>query len=237
MLLPYRDDNPTSSIPVITVSLILVNTFVFLYYRLWVADSEAEFYGILANVGLIPRQFFSRHIIVGWYGVPTPLRLFTAMFMHGGFLHLIGNMLYLWIFGNNVEDYLGHGKFLLFYLGAGLGASMAFLLTNPTAASPMVGASGAIAGVLGAYLILYPNARVHVLLFLLIFVTTITLPAGLVLSFWIVIQIINGIGDFGAQTSGVAWFAHIGGFFCGIILLKIIPGRKKLYRRTLIKIQ
>lgn len=236
MLIPYRDDNPTSSAPIVTISLILLNIVIFFYYRFWVANSEAEFYGVLANVGLIPRQFFSRHLIIGWHGIPTPLRLFTAMFMHGGLLHLGGNMLYLWIFGNNVEDYFGHAKFLLFYLGAGLGASMAFLLTNPTATSPMVGASGAIAGVLGAYLILYPHAKVHVLLFLLFFFTTITLPAGFILSFWIVIQIINGLGDFGVQTSGVAWFAHIGGFFCGIILLKTIPGRRKLYRRTLIKI-
>lgn len=236
MLIPYRDDNPTYRVPIVTLSLIVLNTLIFIYYRLLVSTSESEFYAILSDVGLIPRQFFSKHLIIGWHGVPTPLRLFTAMFMHGGFLHLVGNMLYLWIFGNNVEDYFGSFKFLLFYFGAGLGASMAFLLTNPTSTSPMVGASGAIAGVLGAYLVLYPHARVHALLFLLFFFTTITLPAGVVLSLWIVIQIINGLGDFGAQTSGVAWFAHIGGFFCGIMLLKTIPPRRKFYRRTLIKI-
>lgn len=227
MLLPYKDDNPTRTAPVVTVAIIAANVVIFLYFRIFKGLGGEGFNAAIYHFGLIPGEFFSRHLIVGWHGVPTPLKLITSMFMHGGFLHLGGNMLYLWIFGNNVEDHFGHGKFFIFYMLSGLGAAFAFLITQPFSDVPMVGASGAIAGVLGAYFVLYPRARVYVFLFIIIFFTTFTLPAVFILGMWILLQILQGISALGTSTSGgIAYFAHIGGFFIGIALLKIIPKNK-----------
>lgn len=229
MLIPYKDENPTTSTSVVTIGLIVVNIVIFLLSMIIAAPSG---YGkIVYHFGLIPGELISSHIFSGPQALPPALTIFTSMFFHGGFLHLGGNMLYLWIFGNNIEDYLGHLKFFLFYVLSGLVATFGHLLVNSTSQLPMVGASGAIAGVLGAYLLLYPRARVRVFALLFIFITTIRVPAIIVLGFWIILQVINGMGSLGNITGGTAWFAHIGGFLAGILLIRILPKRKGYLRR------
>ena len=153
----------------------------------------------------------------------TTLNLFTSMFLHGGFFHLAGNMLYLWIFGDNVEDRLGHMRFLLFYLISGLAAALLFIWTEPHLQIPLVGASGAIAGVLGAYLLSYPRARIATLIFFGFFIRVIYIPAVIVLGLWFVMQVLSGLPSAGAggNTGGVAFFAHVGGFIAGLLL--VIP--------------
>ena len=150
------------------------------------------------------------------------------MFLHGGLLHIGGNMLYLWIFGNNIEDRLGHFRFLLFYLVSGIIASYAHALSAPSSTVPMIGASGAVAGVLGAYILLFPHARVHTLIFFGFFIQVIKIPALIVIGFWAIIQVINGILSQGLlPQGGVAWFAHIGGFLTGLLTIKIwLPKRR-----------
>jgi membrane associated rhomboid family serine protease len=157
------------------------------------------------------------------------------MFMHGGVMHIVGNMLYLWIFGNNIEDLIGPAKFLLFYIGGGLVASFAHIVTAPNSLIPTVGASGAVSAVLGAYLVAYPRARVVCLVFLLVFVQLITVPAMVVLLFWFVIQALQGVATWGVgHKAGVAWFAHIGGFVAGVVGIKIFA-RKELIRLKILR--
>lgn len=160
--------------------------------------------------------------------IPLPLTLFSSMFLHGGFLHLFGNMLYLWIFGNNIEDTLGHFRFFLFYLICGLFAGVAQVFSNPNSTVPMIGASGAIAGVLGGYLFLFPGAKVITLVFFLFFLKIIRIPALLVLGFWFFIQLLNLGGGAGGN---VAWVAHVGGFIAGLILVKLFQPQPAKRRR------
>jgi membrane associated rhomboid family serine protease len=228
-MIPFRDENPSRRFPIITVLLIAANVLVFLYQQN-LPQQGAFIYGA------IPAR------LTGAGGPPGPaldpawLTLFTAMFMHGSWLHLLGNMLYLWIFGDNVEDLLGSFRFLLFYLICGLAAAglQIFMTVNPVAARlPMVGASGAIAGVLGAYLIKFPRARIRTLVFFFIFIQVVVLPASLVLGFWFILQLLNaGAGP--QATGGVAFFAHIGGFVAGMVLVLLFtPARKR--GRTLLE--
>ena len=163
--------------------------------------------------------------------IPLPLTLFSSMFLHGGFLHLFGNMLYLWIFGNNIEDTLGHSRFFLFYLICGLVAGVAQVFSNPNSTVPMIGASGAIAGILGGYLLLFPGAQVVTLVFFFFFLKIIRIPALLVLGFWFLIQFLH----LGGGTGGnVAWVAHIGGFIAGLVLVKLFqPQPAKRRKRWL----
>ena len=206
MFFPYKDDNPRVLIPYVTYSLIAFNIFIFLYqFGMEFSDPEAA--GIfIYTFGLIPADF-------------SIITMFTSMFLHGGIAHILGNMWFLWIFGDNVESTLGHVKYALFYLLCGVAAALCQVLMNPGSEIPMVGASGAIAGVLGLYMIRFPRARVHVFIFILIFFTTIRVPANIVLGFWFFNQLTNGMGTLGLDTTGgVAWFAHIGGFIAGIIL-------------------
>jgi membrane associated rhomboid family serine protease len=156
------------------------------------------------------------------------MTVFTSMFMHGGIFHFGGNMLYLWIFGNNIEDRLGHFRFIAFYIFCGVFSAYAFAITSPESTIPMIGASGAVSGVLGAYILLFPRANIHTLLFLGFFVTTVRIPALIVIGFWAIIQFINGLLSTGlSEGSGVAWFAHIGGFLIGLGTLKLwLPRRK-----------
>jgi membrane associated rhomboid family serine protease len=220
MFIPLRDDNPTTRIPYVTVSLLALNILVFFFQIL--SPSGLEYY--VLRMGAIPYEIthFTSLPIPNVPRLAPPLTLLTAMFLHGGILHLLGNMLYLWIFGNNIEDYLGSFRFILFYLLSGLGASVAHIIFNPNSQVPMIGASGAIAGVLGAYLILYPRANVLTLVFLFIFIRIVPIPAAIVLGFWFLLQILNvGMGG------GVAWFAHIGGFLVGILLIKIFSGGRR----------
>jgi membrane associated rhomboid family serine protease len=159
--------------------------------------------------------------------LPSPVvTIFTSMFMHGGLFHIAGNMLYLWIFGNNVEDTLGHGRYLIFYLACGVAAAMAQTAVGPGSPIPMVGASGAVSGVLGAYLLLFPHAHVTTLIILGFFFRLVQIPAVIVLGFWIVLQVLNGLGSFGA-SGGVAFFAHIGGFVAGLGLLFVLRRRAR----------
>jgi len=218
MLFPYRDINPTSSPPIVTVTLIVVNFVVFVY--LWLASDfdGTRYHAYLAQLGLIPSNFFSPKVLSITGPVPIALTPISAMFLHGGFFHIAGNMLYLWIFGNNVEDYLGHARFIFFYFLVGIVASLAFMITAPSSKIPMIGASGAVAGVMGAYIILWPRARIKTLLVLIIFFTIVELPAVAVLGYWILIQVLQGSASLGQKT-GVAWFAHIGGFFAGLALI------------------
>jgi membrane associated rhomboid family serine protease len=180
---------------------------------------------IAYNYGAIPHALLTFRDVQPIHPVLT---LFTSMFMHGSILHLASNMLYLWIFGNNIEDKLGYVKFIIFYMLCGVAAAYSHALTNPSSTTPMIGASGAVSGILGAYLLLFPRARVHTLIFLGFFVQVVRLPAVIVIGFWIVIQFLNGMVSAGsASQGGVAWFAHIGGFVVGISCIKIFLARKK----------
>ncbi|MHB1341736.1 MAG: rhomboid family intramembrane serine protease [Coriobacteriia bacterium] len=212
-MIPIRDENPVRSVPWMTLLLMAVNIAVFLYES---SLADADLLRFITEWGLVPSRFLAS---------PTsPVQLatvFTSMFMHAGWLHLIGNMLYLWIFGNNVEDRLGPLGFLGFYVIAGTVASAAQIAAGGAIDIPTVGASGAVAGVLGAYVVLYPGASVLTIIPIFVFVEAARLPAFIVIGFWFLLQVGNGVASLGAQvaqTGGVAWFAHIGGFALGAIV-------------------
>ena len=204
MFFPYKDDNPRVLFPFVTYGIIGLNILVF-WAQFFVYGNER----LISTFAFVPYEF-------------KLFTIFTSMFMHGGLMHIIGNMWFLYIFGDNVESILGHVRFLLFYLFCGIGAAVAQFLIQPDSTTPMVGASGAIAGVLGAYMIKFPKARVHVLVVIFIFITTIVVPAQLVLGLWFLMQLSGGLGSLGFDTTGgIAWFAHIGGFIVGISTLRI----------------
>lgn len=220
MFIPLRDVNPTSRFSIVTVFFIAINVLIF-FYQLF--SPEGLQYHVL-RMGAIPYELthFRSLAIPSVSRLFPPLTLLTAMFLHGGFLHLGGNMLYLWIFGNNIEDYLGPLRFILFYIICGLAASLTHIIFNPNSTVPMIGASGAVAGILGAYLILYPQARVLTLVFLFIFIEIVPVPAAFFLLLWFFLQVMNvGLGG------GVAWFAHIGGFLAGVFLIRIFKPRRR----------
>ncbi|MBN2201727.1 rhomboid family intramembrane serine protease [bacterium] len=227
-MFPIRDENPRRSFPFVTLLLALMNTAAFAYQILLGPANEA----FVVRFGAIPWEIIHGAELPGLpesslTGGPSGLTLLTSMFLHGGFMHLAGNMLYLWIFGDNVESLLGRFRFLLFYILCGLGAAMSYILVDPNSTVPMIGASGAISGVLGAYMIHFPKARVHVLVFMIWFIRVVRIPALVVLGFWFVFQLVNGLGALGTgQSGGVAWFAHVGGFVAGILLILIFPKRK-----------
>jgi membrane associated rhomboid family serine protease len=220
LFFPLKDDNPTSTFPFVTVGLILANCLVF-YHQLTLSLPAGQRF--VFEWGAIPYQIIHGEILSGRGLVPPFVTLFSSMFLHGGFMHLIGNMLYLWIFGNNIEDTLGHFRFLTFYLLAGLSAALIQVLSDPQSATPMIGASGAVAGVLGAYLLLFPQARILTLMFIFFFIRMIRVPALIVLGFWFLMQLL-GVTS-GAET-GVAFFAHIGGFVAGLMMVKIFQPRR-----------
>src|SRR5436309_4260990 len=211
-MIPLRDDNPTTIKPVVTVALIVVNAMVFMY-QLSLEPKQGELFAY--EFGAIPAVIFgSRNLPAEVEAVPPVLTIFTSMFLHGGFMHLIGNMLYLWIFGNNIEDAMGHARFIVFYIVTGVAASVAHALTNLDSTVPAIGASGAISGVLGAYLLLYPRAQVLVLVPLGFFTRVMYIPAFIVLGMWFLLQLFSG--TLSSQVGGgVAWWAHIGGFVAG----------------------
>ena len=218
-MFPIWDDIPTKKYPLITVILIALNSIVFLY-QVSLGERFTEF---TYSMGLHPFEI-THHIDLFPSGPSLIyLTIFSSMFMHGSIVHLLGNMLFLWIFGNNVEDYLGRKKFAIFYLVCGIAAAFTQIVFNPDSRVPMVGASGAIAGVLGAYSVLYPRAKVTTVIIFIFFIRLIKIPAVIVLSFWIIYQFLYGISSLAGTTgeSGVAWFAHIGGFICGVILIKL----------------
>ncbi len=216
-MIPLKDDVPSYSFPFVTVSLIGVNILIFFYQlSLGWRGQEAFIYGAAA----IPYRVTHFGGVAASI-VPPPFTILTAMFVHGGLLHLAGNMLFLWIFGDNVEDTLGHLKFLFFYLGTGVAASLTQIFAEPSSTVPMIGASGAIAGVLGAYFLLFPRAKIHTLVFLVVFVTVVKIPAVVFLGFWFLMQILSS-----GFESGVAWYAHIGGFIAGALVISFIKRKR-----------
>jgi membrane associated rhomboid family serine protease len=221
-MIPLKDDNPTRTFPFVNWALILTNVVVFLYQVQLPARAAKAF--VIHNATIPQRipAFLAGHL--GFQIAFYPL--FTSMFLHGGWMHLLGNMLFLYIFGDNVEDYFGHVAYLIFYLFCGVGSGFIHVLFNLHSSLPAIGASGAISGVMGAYLVLYPRA--NVLVWFIIFL--IPIPAVFVLGYWFVLQFLEGIGEFGAaNTGGVAWWAHIGGFLLGMMiagLVKNVGGRR-----------
>lgn len=208
-MLPLRDDNPTRRFPIMTIAIIALNILAFLYE---IMLPEPELNQLVLQMGVIPYR------VTRDFGLPVAITFLTAMFLHGGFMHIFGNMLYLWIFGDNVEDVLGRVLYVIFYLACGIGASLAQVMAGPNSRIPSIGASGAIAGVLGAYIIFFPTARVQSLVTLGYFARLVELPAFFVLGGWFILQFFNGVLSLGVpQTGGVAWFAHIGGFILGLV--------------------
>jgi len=230
-MIPLKDDNPTSGRPVVTYFLIGICVVVF-FMQL---GSESYRTGqLFYSYGLIPSVLMGHdQLPMDFYAVPAYLTIFSSMFMHGGFMHLIGNMLYMWIFADNIEDNLGPKKFIVFYLLCGIGAAMAQVLADPSSQVPMVGASGAIGGVLGAYIINYPKAKVLVLIPLGFFLFSQKIRALYVLGFWFILQFINS-SMVSSQGGGVAYAAHIGGFVSGMILILFFNKRTKK-RNTITK--
>jgi membrane associated rhomboid family serine protease len=218
-MIPLRDTIPSRSTPVVTILIIIANAFVFLYM-----------------LSLDP--YTQNHFIRQYALVPARLNLsalITSLFLHGGWMHIIGNMWFLWVYGDNVEDILGHGKYLVFYLLCGVIASATQYAISPDSQVPVLGASGAIAGVMGAYLIKFPHSRILTLIPIIVFWTTIEIPAVLILVYWFVLQFFSGIGSIGysqaASQGGVAFFAHIGGFIAGMILVSTIGTKERYSRR------
>lgn len=206
-MFPIRDHNPSERTPVVTYAIIALNVFVWLY-QLSIQSNDTAMAEFLYRWALFPAAVTEGHDYRG---------LLSHMFLHAGFLHLAGNMLFLWIFGDNLEDQMGHLGFLIFYLASGLVAALAQIAPDPASTIPMVGASGAIAGVMGGYLLLFPRARVDILLIFIIFFRVFTIPAFIVLGLWFALQIFGGLGT-PTEEGGVAYWAHAGGFVAGIVL-------------------
>jgi len=239
MFFPYKDDNPTELTPTVTVGIIALNVIVWIVFQ--GAGSVHALAASTCEWGLVPGEILRRvpagiSVPLGQgfecitTGHPNYLTVFTSMFLHGSWFHILGNMWFLWIFGNNIEDAMGHGRYLVFYLLSGVAAAAAQTLSNTHSAVPMIGASGAISGVMGAYLVLFPKVKVHTLVFLAFFFTTIAVPAYLMLAWWFLVQFLSGLPALGgnADTGGVAVFAHMGGFVAGLLLVK--PFAKSLSR-------
>lgn len=221
-MIPIRDTIPSRTTPFVAIGLIIANVAVFLFELSLGEDLDL----FISAFGLTP--FLTGENVANHQYVWAMLPFFSSMFLHGGWLHLLGNMLYIWIFADNVEDKLGHGRFLLFYVLCGVGAAFAQFYMNPMSEAPMVGASGAIAGVLGAYFLLFPRSRVLTLIPVFVFFSFVEIPAVFFLGFWFLLQFLNGALALSSETAsagGVAWWAHIGGFASGMLL--VFPFRKQ----------
>jgi len=244
-LIPFRDENPTRTVPIITIAIIAVNVAVFLYQSILPDARQLAFVYTHAAIPAVLlgqaslTQVLPRGLLAAAHAYSIPIQplqpiwltIFTSMFLHGGFLHLAGNMLYLWIFGNNIEDLLGPARYIAFYFLCGLVAAAAQIVFSISSPMPMIGASGAIAGVLGAYYIRFPQARVQCLVFLFFLVTVIWLPASLVLLLWFLLQVLNSLGVIGhSAQGGVAVFAHIGGFVAGWALIRRFEPPRRIRR-------
>jgi membrane associated rhomboid family serine protease len=216
-MFPLRDRQPSYSKPAVTIFIIVVNLLVFLFEFSLDDYSRNAF---INTFGLVPDRFHTLNVL-------------TSMFLHGGWMHVLGNMWFLWIFGDNIEDILGHGKYALFYLLCGVAAAMAQVLLNPVSRVPMVGASGAIAGVMGAYMVKFPRARIETIAIIVFFITRFDVPAWVMLIYWFATQVFSGVGSIGytqANEGGTAFFAHIGGFIMGIALIYTM-GTRQVYAR------
>jgi membrane associated rhomboid family serine protease len=213
-MIPLRDSQPSRHTPVVTILLIAINAAIFFFQISLSGGTRRSF---MMEYAMIPAR-------LEWF------TLATSMFLHGGWLHIIGNMWFLWIFGDNVEDILGRARFLVFYLASGVAAALVHLMFSASSTIPVVGASGAIAGVMGAYMIKFPHSRILTLIPIFIFVTRVEIPAGWMLAYWLAIQIFSGVGEMAAASAneggGIAWWAHAGGFLAGIVLIKIMKTRR-----------
>lgn len=217
-MIPIRDSQPSHSRPVIVLAIVILNVLVFLY-QISLNRYESNFF--VEQFGFVPDRF-------------SVLDLFTSMFMHGGWMHIIGNMLFLWVFGDNIEDILGKPLFVVFYCACGIIAALTQYMIDSNSTIPMIGASGAIAGVMGAYMVKFPHARVVTLVFFF-FITTIELPAVVVLAMWFILQFFSGVGSvvsYQANRGGTAFFAHVGGFVAGMVLIRLLKTRPRYQRRA-----
>jgi membrane associated rhomboid family serine protease len=229
-MFPYRDENETQRPAIVTGTIIAVNVLVWLFVQ--GAGSTVALAKSVCELGLIPGELTlslppgtrfpmgDRLVCLTDPGRQIS-HLITSMFLHGSWMHLLGNMWFLWIFGNNIEDSMGRPRFIVFYLLCGLAAAFGQILTNPNSAIPMVGASGAISGVMGGYLILYPRVRVYAMVPLGFFLTSVALPAWVMLGYWFVIQFVSGLLTMAGDMGGVAFWAHVGGFVAGVVLIKL----------------
>ncbi len=224
-MFPLRDKIPSRSFPFVTIAIIIYNVLVY-FYQLSLGQQIGDF---INNFGIIPKSFSSlQNVPLSNWLMLIP-NLFTSMFIHGGLLHLLGNLWYLWIFGDNVEDFFGHFPFFLFYLASGLAGALTHIYFNLDSTIPTIGASGAIAGVMGAYIMLYPKSRITTIIFVIIYFTVAEIPALFFLGFWILLQFLYASfsAASGAASGGVAWWAHVGGFAFGMILALLFRIFKK----------
>ena len=239
-MFPYKDENPTFTTPVVTIALIAANVAVWVFIQgLGTAPALPN---SVCRLGFIPGYLFGgippRTEISLGYGVtcslgslPAWFTVLTSMFMHGGWMHLVGNVWFLWVFGNNIEDSTGHGRFLVFYLLCGVIAALAQAAADPLSAIPMVGASGAISGVMGGYIVLYPRVRVHMLVFLFVFITRIVVPAYMMLGYWFLLQLLSSVPRISSEAGGIAFLAHAAGFVAGMVLVLFFRNRALVQRR------
>jgi membrane associated rhomboid family serine protease len=238
---PYKDENPTYTTPVVTVGLILVNIVVWVTLQGMGQDELLK--ASVCRLGFIPGNLFgdipaNAEILIGEGetcrigSLPGWATVVTSMFMHGGWMHLIGNLWFLWVFGNNIEDSTGHLRFLVFYLLCGAVAALAEGAAEPASVVPMVGASGAISGVMGGYIVLYPRVRVHMIVFLFVFITRIVVPAFLMLGYWFLLQLLSHLARDPSKTGGTAFLAHAAGFIAGMVLILMFRNRGLVARRS-----
>ena len=238
-MFPIRDDNPQILTPYATYAIVALNAACWVFVQ--GMGAEAALAGSVCRFGLIPGELMQ--LVPPGTRVPLDMATtcvlgeaspwhttITSMFMHGSWMHIIGNMWFLWIFGNNVEDAMGPLRFLVFYLLCGLAAAALQVAADPSSTIPMVGASGAIGGVMGAYVLLYPRVHVHMLLILVIYVTTIAVPAYLMLGYWFLVQVLSGVANYGSEGGGVAFWAHVGGFVAGALFAYLFRDRALLAR-------
>ncbi|MDJ0869098.1 MAG: rhomboid family intramembrane serine protease [Myxococcota bacterium] len=233
-MFPLHDENPTCSFPFVTLAIVAANALAWVFVQ--GLGSEPRITGSICTFGLIPAELLGRlpdgaPVRLGdaqcvAHPAGSSLALLTSMFMHGGWLHIVGNLWFLWVFGDNVEDELGHGRYALFYPACGLVAALAEVAANPASEVPMVGASGAIGGVMGAYAVLHPRARVHTLFVLVVFVRIIPVPAIVLLGYWFALQLVGGGAALGSSGGGVAFWAHAGGFLAGAACALPLRGRR-----------
>lgn len=225
-MIPIRDKNPADLFPVVTIAIIVTNVLAFMYQ---LSHGPQQFEQLTVSLAVVPKTFMASPLAPDQYA-----SVFMSMFLHGGIIHIAGNMLFLWVFGNNIEDYFGHFKFAIFYLASGLGATLTHVFTHPHSAMPIIGASGAISGVLGAYFLLFPKARVVTLIPIFFFLYFIEVPAFFFLGVYIIMQLVYGLPSLSVgpeEAQGIAWFAHIGGFFAGILLLFVFGKRRGFRKR------
>jgi membrane associated rhomboid family serine protease len=235
-MFPIRDENPQLKVPFVTFVIIALNASAWIFFQ--GLGSEPALTWSVCRLGLIPGDLLrttdvlrvSRELPCPVDGQGAWLTILSSMFMHGSWLHIVGNMWFLWIFGGNVEDSMGHMRFAIFYVLCGAAASAAQIVANTASAVPMVGASGAIGGVMGAYIILYPRVHVHMLFILGFYITTFAVPAVFMLGYWIIVQVLGGMMSVGASGGGVAFWAHVGGFAAGTVLILLFKDNRLLER-------